>query len=93
MWPEPRIVAIDDDLEHLNGLVDGLNRQRLACLPIHFKEDGSDIPTCPQVRVLFADLHLRSGIGDDRKRHYQTMASLIGESICPVGPYTRPILK
>ena len=33
MLPAPRIIAIDDEPEHLEGLTRGLNRYGAACLP------------------------------------------------------------
>ena len=50
MLPTPRVVAIDDELKHLEGLTQGLNRYGTACLPIYFTgEDGGDpaVPPSP----------------------------------------------
>ena len=87
MLPRPRIIAIDDELEHLEELTAGLNRYGAACLPIHFSGDARDIPSCPHVRVIFADLHLNAGPPGEHAQHFATLGGLIEESVRPLGPY------
>jgi hypothetical protein len=88
MLPAPRIIAIDDEPDHLRGLADGLNRQGAACLQIHFTGDDSAIRACPYVRVIFADLHLSDGgAGHDHARDFAVIGGLIEGKIAPTGPY------
>ena len=87
MLPPPRIIAIDDELEHLEDLTRGLNRYGSACLPIHFTGDAANIPACPHVRVVFADLHLNPGPQGEHVQHFGTLGGLIEETIKPSGPY------
>ena len=50
--PVPRVIAIDDEPKHLEGLAQGLNRYGAACLPVHFTGEAAIAP-CPHVRVIF----------------------------------------
>ena len=47
MLPASRVVAIDDEPEHLEGLTQGLNQNGTACLSIHFTGEMATIPPCP----------------------------------------------
>ena len=87
MLPPPRIIAIDDEPEHLEELTKGLNRYGAACLPIHFTGDAAEVPACPHVRVMFADLHLNAGPPGEHAQHFGTLGGLIEETIKPTGPY------
>jgi hypothetical protein len=88
MLPAPRIIAIDDKKEHLQGLADGLNKSGIACLQVHFTGDDSEIKPCPNVRVIFADLHLNeSGAGQGNERHFTLIGGLIEQTFKPTGPY------
>ena len=90
MLPTPRIIAIDDDEKHLDGITKGLNQYGAACLPIHFTGDTDDIKSYPHphVRVIFADLHLTVGsVGNDHAQHFSLIVSLIEGTIQPSGPY------
>ena len=87
MLPAPRIVAVDDEPEHLEGLTQGLNRYGTACLPIHFTGDVAAIPACPHVRVIFADLHLGGTPPGDHAQDFSTIGGLLEETIKPSGPY------
>ena len=75
----PRIIAIDDDEKHLEGLVQGLNRYGAACLPVHFTGEAAIAP-CSQVRLIFADLHLADSPPGDHKQDFSTIGGLIEES-------------
>ena len=86
MLPAPRIIAIDNERNHLEALTRGLNRYGAACLPIHFTGDTTGIPPCPCVRVIFADLHLVGSTGEHRQ-HFGTLGGLIEDTIKPSGPY------
>lgn len=87
MLPTPRVIAIDDQVEHLERLIQGLNRHGTACLPIHFTGEIEVIPSCPYVRVIFADLHLIAGSSGDRIQDFNTIATLLENRIKPTGPY------
>ena len=85
--PPPRVVVIDDDLMHLNGLVDALHRCGMSCRPLHYPDDLVDYQSNPHVRVIFADLNLIDGdIDVDFGRCYDAIAGLISK-IEPAGPY------
>lgn len=85
--PAPRVIVIDDAQEDLNALTDALNWYGAACLPIRFSGDDSEIPRCPAVRVIFADLHLLPAQTEDATQQFSVIASLIEEKIQPSGPY------
>ena len=87
MLPTPRVIVIDDESKHLLGLTEGLNRYGAACLPIHFTGETENIPPCPHVRVIFADLHLTGGPVTDHAKDFSTIGGLIEDSIKPSGPY------
>ena len=87
MLPAPRVVAIDDEPEHLEGLTQGLNQNGTACLSIHFTGEMAAIPPCPHVRVIFADLHLIVGTPGDYARDFSMIGSLLEDTIKPSGPY------
>lgn len=87
MLPAPRVVAVDDEPEHLEGLTQGLNRYGTACLPIHFTGDVAAIPACPHVRVIFADLHLGGTPPGDHAQDFSTIGGLLEYTIKPSGPY------
>jgi hypothetical protein len=84
----PRIIVIDDNPKHLQGLVDGLHRYGTSCLPIHFTGDLDGISSCPALRLIFADLHLNdSGAGTEHQKHFATIGGLIETALAPTGPY------
>lgn len=85
--PTPRVIAIDDDLKHLEGLAQGLNQYGTACLPVHYEGDDAAVSPCPQVRVIFADLHLSDLTSGDHRQDFGVIGGLIQERIKPSGPY------
>lgn len=86
--PAARIIAIDDKQEDLNKLIKGINRHGVACLPLHYPDDEEHIRPCPNVRVIFADLHLdEAGASGKDRRHFSVIGGLISETIKPSGPY------
>lgn len=87
MWGSPRVIAIDDDPQHLRGLVDCLNRQGTACHQLHFTGDPSGVTACPDVRIIFADLHLGMGTPSDHKSNFSMIGGLLQDTIKPSGPY------
>lgn len=64
----------------------GLQRSGVACLPIHFTGDLSTLEPCPDVRIIFTDLHL-VGQASDHTTQFSTLGGLLEETIAPRGPY------
>ena len=87
MLASPRIIAIDDEPDDLLGLADCLNGQGIACLRIHFTGDPADVQVCPDVRIIFADLHLGMGSPSDHKSNFSMIGGLLRDTIKPTGPY------
>lgn len=88
MLSTARIIAVDDERKHLDSLMEGLTQYGAACLPIYFTGSVMDIPPCPHVRVIFADLHLIGGTqSHDHKKDFGAIGSLIEKTIKPSGPY------
>ena len=88
MFTPPRVVVIDDNRIHLDALANGLHQHGLSCLPIHFPDDLRHLGPCPNLRVLFADLHLiEGGNGSGNTIHFNTLGGLIQDTIKPLGPY------
>ena len=83
----PRVVAIDDQREHLEGLTKGLSQYGMPCLSVHFDVETAAISQCPHVRVIFADLHLIPGPPGDHTQDFSRLGSLLQENIKPTGPY------
>ena len=87
MLPAPRVVVIDDEPAHLEGLTRGLNQYGTACLPVHYTGETETISPCPSVRVVFADLHLSGGPPADHAQDFSTIGGLLEGTIRPSGPY------
>ena len=88
MFTPPRVVVIDDNRIHLDALASGLHHHGLSCLPIHFPDELSHLGPCPNLRVLFADLHLiEGGNGSSNTIHFNALGSLLQDTIKPLGPY------
>ena len=87
MLAAPKVVAIDDDREHLEGLVNGLNQYGFSCLQVHFTGDMEDIDPCPHVRVIFTDLYLDAGLTFEPDRNFGIISGLIEDFVKPSGPY------
>lgn len=87
MLPAPRIIAIDDELKHLQGLANGLNQYGFACIQVHFTGDTENVEPCPHVRMIFADLHLGAGPASDHARDFGIIGGFIEKTVKPSGPY------
>ena len=85
MFEPPRVIAIDDNLQHLDSLVSGLQRHGVACLPMHFL-NTDNIKPCPDVRIIFSDLNL-IGRASDHTGQFGALMKLLDERIAPRGPY------
>ena len=89
MVTSPRVIAIDDEEAHLAGLANSLAQHGIPCFQIPFTDDPSSIPWCPDVTVIFADLHLGGGaLGSDHKTDFSTIGALLEERIRPSRPYS-----
>ena len=89
MAKSPRVIIIDDELSHLNGLADGLNQRGIPCYRVHYKGEPDDILPCPDARLIIADLHLGSGVlAVDPTTDFSVLGTLLEEAIRPSGPYS-----
>lgn len=88
MLKSPPVIAIDDETDHLAALANSLNRRGVPCLQIPFTDDLADIEPCPNVRVIFADLHLGGGaLAGDHRTDFSTIGALLEDRIKPSLPY------
>ena len=62
MLPSPRVIVIDDEKTHLDGLTGSLFSRGVPCVPVHYPAPEREIPHCPHARVIFVDLHLGTGV-------------------------------
>lgn len=85
--PARRIIVLDDEQDHLNRLSEGIRQFNIPFLPLYFTGEKTDVPACPNVRVIFADLHLVGGIASDHKKDFSVIGNLIEDTIKPTGPY------
>ena len=84
----PRVVVIDDEKSHLDGLADTLDHHDIPCHRIHYTGEPDTIPYCPDARLVIADLHLGSGaLGADPTTDFSVLGTLLEEDIRPSGPY------
>ena len=87
MLPTPRIVVIDDEIKHLEGLTRGLNKFGYACLPILYPGQLVTGSNCPYVRIIFTDLHIVGGPISNFISDFAAIGGLIENEIKPSGPY------
>ena len=92
MLISPRVIAIDDEPDHLTGLSNSLSRRGVPCFQILFTEclaEGlADLEPCPDVRFIFADLHLGSGaLAGDHRTDFSTIGELLEDQIKPSRAY------
>ena len=88
MNPTERVV-IDDDRKHLDVLTGAMTRHGLPCDGLHF-DDGLRDPArvYGQVRFIYADLHLGSGlIGADPTPDYSLIGGILETGMKPRRPY------
>ena len=84
----PRVIVIDDELDHLAGLANGLNRHGVPCRQVQCDGDLTGIGPWPQVRLILADLHLGRGVlTADPTTDFSVIGALLEEAIRPSGPY------
>ena len=79
---DPGIIVIDDDMEHLTGLADGLDRHGMWCHRVHCEGDPAGIGPWPDVRLIVADLHLGSGVlTSDPTTDFSVIGGLLEEAM------------
>ena len=84
----PRVVVIDDEKSHLEGLADTLDRHGVPCHRIHYTGARDALLSCPDTRPVIADLHLGGGVpGADPTTDFGILGTLLEEVIRPPGPY------
>ena len=85
---DPGIIVIDDEMDHLTGLADGLDRHGMSCHRVHCEGELAGIGPWPDVRLIVADLHLGSGVLTvDPTTDFSVIGGLLEEAIRPSGPY------
>ena len=89
MLPSPKVIAIDDEEAHIAGLANSLAPHGIPCFQIPFAGDFAGIPSCPDVTVTFADLHLGGGaLASDHMTDFSIIGALLEERIKPSHPYS-----
>ena len=88
MTESPRVIVIDDEPIHLACLADRLDRHGVRCRRIHYTGEIAEIDPCPDVRLIFADLHLGSGaLATNPSTEFSVIGALLERAIKPSGPY------
>lgn len=84
---QPRIVAVDNDADHLTAILEAFQRLGMPCLGIRYgPETGIGGAKLEGVRVLFLDLHLVGAlIATDVNTHYGIIADILQKNISPTG--------
>ena len=86
--PAARIVVVDNEPDHLDGLMNALQRLDLSCRPLYYPQDLDGARPSPHVRVLFTDLKLVEGdMSLDPAACYGAIGGLIQDTVRPKGPY------
>ena len=87
MFTPPRFVVVDDNAQHVSGILNALQALGTPGLgAIYDPETGLDSRHFEGVRALFMDLHLiESAATTDETRHYGTIVSILEASISPTG--------
>jgi hypothetical protein len=89
-FPTPSVIVVDDNIDELYQLREGLDAAQIPCLAVHYKDDFHQQFTSPfvGVRVLFLDIGLWPG-GMDITEPQQIAGVLAGviESLVSPGPW------
>ncbi|MCK0166225.1 hypothetical protein MWU52_01530 [Jannaschia sp. S6380] len=85
--PQPRVLAIDNEDDHLQPLVRALTRYGAACRPILFDGNIASMAPAPLARVIFTDLHLDSAATSTQSGNHFSMIQAILDQLAPDGPY------
>lgn len=87
MFTPPRFVVVDDNANHVSGILNALQALGTPGLgAIYHPETGLDSRHFEGVRALFMDLHLvESGVTTDEKQHYGTIVGILEAIISPTG--------
>ena len=88
MFDITRIVAVDDDKEHLDALVTGLHSSSFPCLGLHYQSvpTQTNIAPCPYVRIAFMDVNLLGLPQSSSPQNFGAIGDLL-RNIAPKGPY------
>ena len=84
MFFSSRIVVIDDNPLHLQGIRDALHSLTLDCHTIEYDEQtGVGVRRFPGMRVLFLDLHLNTGggVGTAGNADYAILAGILDQIV------------
>ncbi|MFY9826581.1 MAG: hypothetical protein WAM82_34790 [Thermoanaerobaculia bacterium] len=85
--PSPRIVVVDDDLDDIRAIVDGLAHLGTTAFGLHYSMERSDQPQFPCLRILFLDLHLMGSGGNTEQQVKNTLGVLANLLTPDNGPY------
>src|SRR5260370_16029157 len=86
----PRIIAIDDNLSHLQALAKGLNEAGAACITFPFVDGDIKVEQPLRgIRAVFIDLHLaQSALGAEETPNFAVISTLLTEHLDPLnGPF------
>ena len=88
MFGITRIVAVDNESEHLDALVTGLNRSGFACLGVDYPMVAATttIVPCPYIRIAFMDINLLGSTQSDSRQNFSAILDLLRQ-LAPRGPY------
>ncbi len=84
-----RVVAVDDDEDHLQKIVWGLGKAGFCTLPFFFDDGQLEAPPIEPlqgVRIVFTDIHLVGGGIGNEKTHAANIVRCLKKIIAP-GPY------
>ncbi|MBX3671270.1 MAG: hypothetical protein KF778_22970, partial [Rhodocyclaceae bacterium] len=84
-----RVVAIDDDDDHLQKIVWGLGKARFCALPFRFVDGQLENPPAqplPGIRIVFTDIHLVGGGLFNERTHAASIINCLKQIVAP-GPY------
>ena len=88
-----KVTVVDDNEQHLTGIVKTLNQLRIGCYPLLYTDDDvQNWEKLPGTRILFLDQHLSTATplagGDGDVAKFSALADVINKIICPdSGPY------
>ena len=87
MFPPPRVVAVDDKLEHLRAILNVFQELGTPCLGLEYNPEYElEKRHFQGVRILFLDLHLvESAPTSDDRRHFAVIASMLSDNISATG--------
>jgi len=84
-----RVVAVDDDEDHLQKISWGLGKAGFSAIPFHFddgKLENAPNKPIPGIRIFFTDIHMVDGAMAQKKTHASNIINCI-KKIIAGGPY------